>query len=82
VAPGVFLRHASHIQGMITAELDEMALPAGSVYSRRPRIRACGLPVVATRKGDAIVCALARRLVAGGTIQGNPWKSTAAGCWR
>jgi hypothetical protein len=49
----------------LRAELDELRLP-GRRYSRRPRVSAAGIEVVATRQGDAVVCALCRRLVEAG----------------
>ena len=51
---------------MIEAILDEITLPVGTVYSRRPRIRALGQEITATRRSDAIVCALCRALVEAG----------------
>jgi hypothetical protein len=49
----------------LRAELDELRL-LGRSYSRRPRVSAAGIEVVATRKGDAVICALCRRLVEAG----------------
>jgi hypothetical protein len=46
----------------LRAELDEVRQPARR-YSRRPRVSAAGIEVIATRQGDAVVCALCRRLV-------------------
>jgi hypothetical protein len=51
---------------MIEAVLDEAVFPVGTIYSRRPRIRALGQEIVATRKSDAVVCALCRKLVEAG----------------
>jgi hypothetical protein len=51
---------------LIRAELDEACFPAGTKYSRRPRARALGVTVVATRQSDAVVCQLCRRLVEAG----------------
>jgi hypothetical protein len=47
------------------AELGELRLP-GQRYSRRPRVSAAGIEVVASRQGDAVVCALCRRLIDAG----------------
>jgi hypothetical protein len=51
---------------VIEAVLDEAVFPAGKIYSRRPRIRALDQEVIATRKSDAVVCALCRKLVEAG----------------
>jgi hypothetical protein len=52
---------------MLRAQLDEVRLPVGTVYSRRPIVRArmCAgdIEVIATPKGGAVVCALCRRLI-------------------
>jgi hypothetical protein len=56
---------------MLRAALDELHQP-GQSYSRRPRARAAGIEVVATRKGDSIVCALCRRLVEAGHDPATP----------
>jgi hypothetical protein len=56
---------------MIRAELDEVLQP-GQSYSRRPRATACGIEVVATRKSDAVVCALCRRLIEAGRDPNEP----------
>jgi hypothetical protein len=61
---------------MIRAELDEVLRPGGS-YSRRPRASALGLEAVATRTSDAVVCALARKLLAAGHAPSEPME-----CWR
>jgi hypothetical protein len=50
---------------MISAKLDEVIFP-GQAYSRRPRIRAAGLEVIAGKRNDAIVCAMCRALIADG----------------
>jgi hypothetical protein len=55
----------------IRAELDELRQP-GQRYSRRPRVSAAGMEVVATRQGDAVVCALCRRLVEAGHDPATP----------
>jgi hypothetical protein len=57
----------------IHAELDEVIRP-GQSYSRRPRARALGIEVVATRRSDAVVCALCRRLVEAGHDPATPMK--------
>jgi hypothetical protein len=51
---------------MIEAVLDEAVFPVGTIYSRRPRICALDQEFIATRKSDAVVCALCRKLVEAG----------------
>jgi hypothetical protein len=55
----------------IRAELDEVIRP-GQSYSRRPHARALGVEVFATRRSDAVVCALCRRLVEAGHDPATP----------
>src|SRR5262245_56383691 len=55
----------------IRAKLDEVMRP-GQSYSRRPRARALGVEVIATRRSDAVVCALCRRLVEAGHDPATP----------
>jgi len=55
----------------IRAKLDEVMRP-GRSYSRRPRARALGVEVIATRRSDAVVCALCRRLVEAGHDPATP----------
>jgi hypothetical protein len=55
----------------LRAELDEVRQP-GRRYSRRPRVSAAGIEVIATRQGDAVVCALCRRLVESGHDPATP----------
>jgi hypothetical protein len=59
------------VRHVIRADLDEVIHP-GSSYSRRPRARALGIEVVATRKSDAVVCALCRRLIEAGHDPNEP----------
>jgi hypothetical protein len=66
----------------IRAILDELRLPDGTSYSRRPRIRAADIEVIAGRRSDAIVCPLCRRLIEAGHDLTPRWKSIAAVSWR
>jgi hypothetical protein len=61
---------------MIRVELDEV-LHSGQPFSRRPRACAQGIEVVATRKSDSVVCALARKLMEAGQDPAEPME-----CWR
>lgn len=50
----------------LVAQLDEINYAIGVSYSRRPRVSCAGIEVVATRRSDAIVCSLCRRLLEAG----------------
>jgi hypothetical protein len=55
---------------MLRAELDEVVSP-GDKYSRRPRASALGIEAIAG-KGDAVVCALCRKLLEAGHDPAEP----------
>jgi Fe2+ transport system protein FeoA len=57
---------------MIVAYLDELRLAPGKIRSRRARIRALGITIVARKNSDALVGKLCQRLIEAGHDPGEP----------